>query len=109
MRLLFDILHPAHVHVFRNVIRELTARGHEVSITLREKECARELLDEYGFEYEVLSRKQTGVRLVAEFVKRGVALWHSVERFRPHFLAGIMGPSVSTVGRLRRLTGRDRA
>jgi predicted glycosyltransferase len=80
-----------------------------VRITLREKECARDLLDEYGFDYEILSRKQTGMRLVVEFVQRGVELWRSVERFRPHFLAGIMGPSISTVGRLRRVSGRDRA
>jgi predicted glycosyltransferase len=109
MRLLFDILHPAHVHVFRNVVRELTARGHEVRITLREKECARDLLDEYGFEYQVLSKKQTGAGLLVEFVQRGIELWQSVERFKPHFLAGIMGPSISTVGRLRRVLGRDRA
>ena len=37
MRLLIDILHPAHVHVFRNLAHELTERGHQVRFTLREK------------------------------------------------------------------------
>jgi predicted glycosyltransferase len=108
MRLLFDILHPAHVHVFKHVIRELGARGHEVAITLREKDIARELLDEYGFDYRILSRKRTGAGLVLEFVERGLRLWRVIEEFRPHFLAGIMGPSIASVGRLRRAVARDR-
>ncbi len=109
MRLLFDILHPAHVHVFRNLIHELEARGHEVKITLREKEVARELLDQYGLPYEILSRKKTGFGLAVEFFGRGAALWGVIEDFQPHFLVGVMGPSIATVGRLRRLVGRDRA
>jgi predicted glycosyltransferase len=109
MRLLFDILHPAHVHVFRNLIRELGDRGHEVTITLREKEFARDLLDQFGMPYQVLSRKKTGLGLAVEFVQRGAQLWRAIERFRPHFLTGVMGPSIATVGRLRRLLGRDHA
>ena len=109
MRLLFDILHPAHVHVFRNAIGELRARGHEVTITLREKDVARELLDQHDLPYEILSRKRTGAGLAFEFVQRGAALWRVLERVRPHFLAGVMGPSISTVGRLRRTLGRDSA
>jgi uncharacterized protein len=107
MRLLFDILHPAHVHVFRNLIHELGTRGHEVTITLREKDIARDLLDQYGLSYEILSRKKTGLGLAVEFIQRGAELWRVAERFRPHFLAGVMGPSIATVGRLRRLLGRD--
>jgi uncharacterized protein len=108
MRLLFDILHPAHVHVFKHVIGELRARGHEVAITLREKDIARELLDEYGLEYRILSQKRTGAGLALEFAERGVRLWRVIQEFRPHFLAGIMGPSIATVGRLRRAVTRDR-
>ena len=109
MRVLFDILHPAHVHVFRNLARELERRGHEFRIALREKEVARDLLDRYGFSYRVLSRKQTGAGLAGEFVSRGVRLWQLVSEFRPHFLTGIMGPSIAPIGRLRRLAVRDRA
>jgi predicted glycosyltransferase len=29
MKVLIDIGHPAHVHFFRNAIRELEGRGHE--------------------------------------------------------------------------------
>lgn len=109
MRLLIDLLHPAHVHVFRNLAQELGARGHDVRFTLREKECARELLDQYRLPYTILSQRRAGLGLAYEFLQRGVRLWREAERFRPHFLAGAMGPSIATVGRLRRSLGLDRA
>lgn len=107
MRVLFDLLHPAHVHVFRHLARELESRGHEFRIALREKDVARELLDGFGFQYRVLSKKKTGVGLAAEFLLRGARLWHVVSEFQPHFLVGIMGPSIAPVGRLQRLVKRD--
>lgn len=109
MRILFDILHPAHVHVFRNLARELERRGHEFRIALREKDVARDLLDRYGFPYRILSQKQTGLALAGEFFSRGARLWQLADEFRPHFLTGIMGPSIAPVGRLRRIVARDRA
>jgi len=33
MRILFDVGHPAHVHFFRNAIRELEGRGDAVKGT----------------------------------------------------------------------------
>jgi predicted glycosyltransferase len=94
--------------MFRNLAAELVARGHEVLFTLREKEFARDLLDEYGLRYEVLSQKQTGAALAREFFERGARLWRVVSRFDPDFLVGVMGPSIAPVGRLRRLLLRDR-
>ena len=110
MRLLVDILHPAHVHVFGALATELVGRGHEVRFTLRDKDVARELLDQQGIPYELLSRQQHGVGgLAGEFVQRSARLWHIAAAFRPHFLAGVMGPSITAVGRLRRVLTRDRA
>jgi predicted glycosyltransferase len=36
-------------------------------------------------------------------------MWGVIANFRPHFLAGIMGPSITAVGRARRALVRDRA
>lgn len=109
MRVLVDILHPAHVHVFGAVARELEARGHDVRFTLREKEFAKELLDERGLAYHVLSKQRQGAGLAGEFLSRSARLWGVIAEFRPHFLAGIMGPSITAVGRVRRVLARDRA
>lgn len=51
MKVLFDIGHPAHVHIFRNVARGLEAEGHEVVFTTREKEMAAYLLQHCGFRH----------------------------------------------------------
>jgi uncharacterized protein len=107
VRLLFDILHPTHVHIFRNLIHELERRGHVVHVTMREKDVAKDLLEQYGLPYEVLSRQREGLGLAFEFLERGQRLWRSIARFRPDFLVGCMGPSIATVGRLRRLLSLD--
>jgi len=49
MNVLIDIGHPKEVNIFRNVIRELEGRGHEVKIVARDKENTAALLDTYGF------------------------------------------------------------
>jgi predicted glycosyltransferase len=95
--------------MFRNLAKELGERGHDVRFTLREKECARDLLDQYALPYEVLSQRGTGLGLLGEFLQRGARLWRVTSDFRPHFLAGVMGPSIATVGRLRRALRLDRA
>jgi len=51
MKLLFVVGHPAHVHLFRNAIAELRARGHSVWIAAIEKETTLRLLSLYGLDY----------------------------------------------------------
>ena len=57
MRILFDIGHPAHVHLFRNARRILQDRGHETVVVSRDKEVARDLAERSGTELiQVLGR-----------------------------------------------------
>jgi uncharacterized protein len=108
VRLLFDVLHPAHVHFFRHLIGELAGKGHEVKITLQANDLARDLLDEYGFAYEVVSRPGRDARPSAfQAVERAGRVWQSTARFRPHFMLGCQGSAVAQLGRLRRLVARD--
>ena len=53
MRVLFDIAHPAHVHQFLPIARELLARGHEVRLVGRDKDVTRDLLEASGLPFEV--------------------------------------------------------
>ena len=48
MKILIDINHPAHVQFFKNPVRILQGRGHDVLLTSREKEMTVELLDRLG-------------------------------------------------------------
>jgi len=56
MRVLVDIGHPAHVHLFKNMIWSLEADGHKVKIAAKDKDIVLSLLNAYGFKYENLGK-----------------------------------------------------
>ena len=60
MKILIDILHPAHVHFFRHFRNEMDRRGHTLLITARAKECSTDLLQRYGLGYTLVSRQRSG-------------------------------------------------
>lgn len=103
MKILVEILHPAHVHVFRNAIQLWQERGDEVLVVSREKECANDLLEAYGIPYESISR--IGKKKGALFLEMGVRLWRMwrlARRFKPDILIGIMGVTIAPMGKLFR-------
>ncbi|MDW7681250.1 MAG: DUF354 domain-containing protein, partial [bacterium] len=61
MKILIDIGHPAHVHLFKHFAWEMQHNGHQVLFTCREKEFAIELLKHYGFQYKSFGSKYTSV------------------------------------------------
>jgi len=101
MRVLIDILHPAHVHFFRNFIIEMRARGHDVRILSRQKDVATDLLDAYGFEHELISSLRPGrLNLAGELVKRIDRTRRVIRDYRPDIVMGLMGPSIAVAGRM---------
>ena len=56
MKVLIDIGHPGHVHLFRNFARIFLERGHAVLFTIREKEYEAELLRHAGLRFTVLGK-----------------------------------------------------
>lgn len=102
MRLLFDLGHPAHVHLFRHLARRIQENGGEVLATTRHKEVTVQLCQAYGLPQRILSRKRYGMLgSGVEFFERtaklsGVARW-----FRPDALLGT-SVSIGTVGKLIR-------
>ena len=104
MRVLIDILHPAHVHFFKNLILEMRQRGNDVHVISRRKDVATQLLDAYGFEHEIISSQQPGrMRLASELVKRILETRRVIRRFRPDIILGLMGPSIAIAGRMERV------
>ena len=51
MRILIDIGHPAHVHLFKNFAHEMEKRGHELLFTCRDKEFEIALLEYNKLKY----------------------------------------------------------
>jgi uncharacterized protein len=59
MRILIDIGHPAHVHLFKNFAWEMQKKGHQIFFTCREKEYEIQLLTYYDFDYKSFGKKYT--------------------------------------------------
>lgn len=57
MKILIDIGHPGHVHLFKFFAKEMLAKGHNVLFTCREKEFEIDLLNSNGFEYKSFGKK----------------------------------------------------
>lgn len=57
MKILLDIGHPAHVHVYRNLLAELIKRGHEVTVTVKDLSSATTLLKLYDIPFITIGRR----------------------------------------------------
>ena len=88
-RVLFDIGHPAHVHLFKNLARLLLADGAKVLFTSREKEFETALIEKEGFDhvcfgkhYRTLPGKLFGM------VRYDLAMLRTGLRFKPDLIVG---------------------
>jgi len=103
MRILFDLLHPAHFHLFKNVINRLRRSGHQVEIIAREKDCLIDLLEKSGLCFRRIRRRFGGnlFGLALETAAATLmAVWMSLSK-RFDFM---LGTSIS-IGPAARLTG----
>lgn len=63
MKLLIDIGHPAHVHLFKYFAWQMQDRGHNVFFTSRDKEFTKQLLSDYNFIYDIVSKNKSNLFL----------------------------------------------
>ena len=104
MRCLFDIAHPAHVHLFKHAVWQLKEEGNEVSVVARDKDITVELLNEYGFDYTCLSRMKQGYAgMLFELAQHEWGLYKVVRKFRPDIMVNVVGTFVAPVGFLLRI------
>jgi uncharacterized protein len=77
MRYLIDVGHPAHVHNYRNLARELEKDGHKVFLTVKNIDVAKRLLDFYGFKYIVLPKKSDTIlgKVCKQLIYDLIILW----------------------------------
>ena len=92
MRILVDISHPAHVHMFKNMIWKLENDGHEVKIAVKDRGIIFKLLNTYGFIYEKVDRDRNSLSNKAlGLVIREFKILKMVREFKPDISVG-MGP-----------------
>lgn len=68
MRILIDINHPAHVHLFKNFIFEIKKKNNIVIVTVKDIPVAKRLLEKYGIDYICLGEKLDA--LIGKFIKQ---------------------------------------
>lgn len=103
MRVLFDMGHPAHVHLFKNTISILKKDGHDIKITARNKEVTQALLTAYGLEYEDRGKIFTGILNKAlGMIRIDFKLFAIAKKFNPDLLIGVSNPYVAHVGMVLR-------
>lgn len=101
MKVLFNLGHPAHVHLFKNLIFELRNKGHEVLICARDKEILLHLLNIYNLECKVISTQGRGLLGIAtEMLVRDMRLFKIAKKFKPDLMIAVLDPPISHVGKL---------
>lgn len=101
MKILVDITHPAHVHLFKHAIWHWQKAGQEVIITARKKDIAIDLLNEYGFDYIHLGQQGRGLSgLFRELIIRDIKLYRIVRREKPDVMISVAGVYLGPAGRL---------
>ena len=101
MKLLIDIGHPFHAHVFRPLIFKLKEEGWEIQVVARDKDVAQELLNEFGIPF--ISRgkgKKTFTGKVFYLLRAITIIWNVSRRFKPDFFMGFGSPYIGPVAKL---------
>ena len=68
-KILVDINHPAHVHLFRHFIGEMKAAGYDVFVTAKQVDSITSLLTHYDIPFVTTGRKKDGLvwKYITEF------------------------------------------
>lgn len=95
---MIDMGHPAHVHLFKNFIRELQKRGHHVLVTARDKEVTIDLLKAYNIEHIVVGKiGNSKIDLLREWIIRDYKILKIAKKFNPDVLMGMSNPCAAHV------------
>ncbi|MBM3150000.1 MAG: DUF354 domain-containing protein, partial [Chloroflexi bacterium] len=93
MYIFFVLNHPAHYHLFKNSIRELSKKNHQCEIFIRPKDVLKSLLDEDLVDYNILSeRKQNRRKIflssILGLIKKDFQLAKYVQNKKPDIMIG---------------------
>jgi predicted glycosyltransferase len=104
MKILFYLNHPAHFHLFKNVIRNFKDKKIETLIVIRKKDVLEELLKSSGFKYSnITSAERNDSKFSAAFglFKQIIKLSYFCVKNKPTLIVG----TPVAVGPVGKLTG----
>lgn len=101
MRVLIDMGHPAHVHLFKNTIWKLKSMGHQVKVTARDKDVTLKLLNELEIEHEVRGvLKPSLISKATDMVRVNIKMMKIARDFKPDLMLGVHNPYIAQVSRV---------
>ena len=84
MRILIDIGHPAHIHLFKNFAWRMQEKGHKIFFTCRDRECVLDLLRVYGFVYDNFGKHYSSVQgKIFGLAKNELQMLNTAIQFKP--------------------------
>ena len=105
MNLLFYLGHPAHYHLFKNVILALLRKDHKVFILIKTKDILEDLLKQSSFEYlNILpeGRKDNKFGIAFGLIKRDLAMLNYCMKRRPDIMIGTSA-EITHIGKLLKI------
>lgn len=111
MKILIDIGHPAHVHLFKNFAKEMIDKSHEVLFTCRDKEFEIFLLKSNCFNYISFGKKYKSLLgKVCGVLKFDWKEFNTARKFKPDFFmshGSIYAAHASTLLRKKHISFED--
>lgn len=89
MKILCHLVHPAHFHLFNNILKQLNANGHESLITIRNKDVLEKLLQESSIRYYKISEIENPsnkLRLIFGVLRKAYSLIKISRIFNPDIM-----------------------
>lgn len=91
MKLLFYLGHPAHFHLFKNVIHHFNQNGHETFILIKKKDVLEDLLKQENLPYLNIfpgTRGDSKISMAKTILKRNIRLLNFCLNNKPDLLIG---------------------
>jgi predicted glycosyltransferase len=102
MRVIFELCHPAHVHLLKNAMWKLQECGWKLKIVVRPREITRYLLDAYGFSYETLYHFDGILQKVCGMFINDFKYLKIAKDFKPDIFVSVASPYSAHVSALMR-------
>ena len=102
MRVLFDLGHPAHFHLIKNLAKKLNENGHEIYFSIQKKDVLEDLVKETSYNYiNILpnGRKSSKFGLVKSLIQRFFNILFYAKKIKPNLLIGT-SVEISYIGKL---------
>jgi predicted glycosyltransferase len=102
MRILIYLGHPAHFHLFKEVIKKLMINSHQIQIVIKKKDVLEQLLNEIGWKYYNVfpkERKDDKISIALSLLKRDYEIFKIAIKTKNDLMIGT-SPEITHVGKL---------